>query len=90
MLKRTRSFLVLSLAVAAIAPLLLSAPSTAQAQNRRVMLEEFTGAWCGWCPRGALAIQQIKEGYPGQIFAVSFHNDQGSPQYDQMDTKQGD
>src|SRR5665213_2517287 len=90
MLQRTRSFLVLSLALATIAPLLLSTPSTAQTQYKRVYLEEFTGAWCGFCVRGAYAIDNLYKSYPGQVIAVSFHSDQGSLVNDQMDIPQGD
>jgi len=80
--------IVLSLAVAVIAPLLLSAPTPVRAQNRRIMLEEYTGAWCGWCVRGALAIQKLDEKYPGQVIPVAIHGpvSYGEP----MSTAQGD
>ncbi len=88
MLNRTRYFVALLLAVASIAPLLLSTPG--EAQTRHVYLEEFTGAWCGFCPRGAYAIQKLYETYPGQVVVVSIHNDQNNPVNDMMDIPQGD
>ena len=86
MLKRTRSFLVLSLAIAAIAPLLFSAPSTAQAQYRHVFIEEFTGNWCGWCPRGIWGIEQLKAKYGDSVIAIAIH---GGSQTEPMQTAVG-
>ena len=63
---------------------------TAQAQNRRVYLEEFTGAWCGYCVRGAYAEQVLEEEFPGKVAIISIHNDQGSTANDMMDNVQGD
>ncbi len=48
--------------------------SNAQAPVKRILLEEYTGCWCGWCPRGIHAIDQMLEKYPGQFIPVSFHN----------------
>lgn len=39
-----------------------------------VLLEEFTGAWCGWCPDGAVVQENITDTYPGQVVAVSIHD----------------
>ncbi|HET9137402.1 MAG TPA: Omp28-related outer membrane protein, partial [Candidatus Kapabacteria bacterium] len=50
------------------------AASAANAQTKKVLLEEFTGSWCGWCPRGIWAIQQLEEQYPGKFIVASFHN----------------
>ena len=46
----------------------------AQAPVKRILLEEFTGSWCGWCPRGIWAIEQLEEKYPGQFITASIHN----------------
>ncbi len=87
--KKSTSLLALSLLMA-VAAILPSAPSTAQAQNRRVYLEEFTGAWCGFCVRGAYAINNLYATFPGQVTVVSIHSDQGSSVNDMMDIPQGD
>ena len=29
--------------------------------KHRVLIEDFTGAWCGWCPRVSHAIELLKE-----------------------------
>lgn len=59
----------------------------AVAQNRHVFVEEFTGAWCGFCPRGAWALQQLEKKYPGQVIEVSYHGGNSS---EPMRTNQGD
>jgi hypothetical protein len=89
-LKDISSLVAFSLMVVTIMALIPTAPSTAQAQVRRVLVEEFTGAWCGWCPGGELQIQELQAAYPGQVVAVSFHSNQGNPLNDQMDVPQGD
>jgi len=77
-------FTVLAAALLSFFALFTSGTNNAQAQNRRVMVEEFTGAWCGWCVRGALAIEQLYQKYPGKVVGVSIHN--GDP----MVTPSGD
>lgn len=53
---------------------LLFAGSMAQAQSvQKVLIEEFTGAWCGYCPDGALILEDILANQPNAI-AVSIHN----------------
>ena len=27
--------------------------------QRKVLFEEFTGNWCGWCPRGHIILENI-------------------------------
>ncbi len=46
----------------------------AQAPVKHFLLEEFTGSWCGWCPRGIYGIQQMEEKYPSQFIPIGFHN----------------
>lgn len=41
--------------------------------QRRVLCEEFTGLWCGWCPRGLVGLELMKEAHPGLFIAVSIH-----------------
>lgn len=40
----------------------------------RPVLEEFTGLWCGWCPRGFACMQRMTEIYGEDFIAVSYHN----------------
>ena len=40
--------------------------------SRRVLVEEFTGAWCGWCPDGALMMQTMETTHPTAVL-LSIH-----------------
>lgn len=41
---------------------------------KRVLMEEFTGINCGWCPRGIVSIDQCIERYPDNFIAIAKHN----------------
>lgn len=42
--------------------------------QRNVVIEEFTGTWCGWCPRGIVTMEAIREKYPdGGLIPVAVH-----------------
>ncbi len=41
--------------------------------RRTVVCEEYTGLWCGFCPRGLVGMELMKEAYPGQFIAISAH-----------------
>ncbi len=88
--KRSHSAIALIGAFALLLTLLPNFAGVSKAQTRHVYLEEFTGAWCGYCPRGAYAITNLYQTYPGQVVVVSIHNDQGNPVNDMMDVPQGD
>lgn len=47
---------------------------SAQGQRMTVM-EEFTGAWCAWCPRGTAAMQMLADLYPGRFVGIAIHRD---------------
>ena len=36
--------------------------------DKNVLIEEFTGTWCGWCPRGIVGMEYMKEHYGDQGF----------------------
>ncbi len=38
------------------------------------LMEEYTGLWCGWCPRGFIALEEMGRRYPERFIGVSFHN----------------
>lgn len=42
--------------------------------ERKVVLEEGTGEWCGNCPLGILAIENLERRYPGRFIPVAIHN----------------
>ncbi|MBI5324264.1 MAG: Omp28-related outer membrane protein [Ignavibacteriae bacterium] len=41
---------------------------------KRVLLEQHTGAWCGWCVDGSYVMDQLLEQYPNQIIGCKLHN----------------
>ena len=40
----------------------------------RPLVEEFTGTWCGWCPRGYIALEMLKEEYGDNIVLAAYHD----------------
>ena len=56
----------------------LSLPSLiAQGPVKRVFVEQFTGAWCGWCVDGSVVIDNLLAQYPNQLIAVKVHQGDG-------------
>ncbi len=49
----------------------------AQGAVKKVCLEEFTGAWCGYCPDGAVIMEDIIANYPEKVIGISLHNGDG-------------
>lgn len=42
--------------------------------TRRTVVEELTGTGCGWCPRGMIGMQKLREAYGEQVISIAFHN----------------
>lgn len=40
----------------------------------RPLMEEYTGLWCSWCPRGYVAMEEMSELYPDDFVCVSYHD----------------
>ena len=40
----------------------------------RVLVEEYTGTWCGWCTRGLVAMKMLAEAYGDDFIGVAYHN----------------
>jgi hypothetical protein len=43
------------------------------AEGRVVIVEEATGTWCGWCPRGAVALEYLARDYHGIAQGIAVH-----------------
>jgi hypothetical protein len=41
---------------------------------KKVIIEEGTGTWCGWCPRGAVAMENMTNNHPTDFIGVAVHN----------------
>lgn len=50
--------------------------STTARYQHRVLIEDFTGAWCGWCPRVSYSIEQVTahQTLGDKIIPVAIHN----------------
>ena len=45
-------------------------------ENKKAIVEEATGIHCWACPQGHAILQDKKEQYPGQVFAIKVHGGQ--------------
>ncbi len=45
-----------------------------QLPKHRAVLEEYTGTWCGNCPRGFVGMEVMKRLYPDDFVGISYHN----------------
>ncbi|MDP4763403.1 MAG: T9SS type A sorting domain-containing protein [Salibacteraceae bacterium] len=52
----------------------LSLDPVEPALHKRVLVEEATGTWCQWCPRGAVWMAIMEERYPDHFVGVAVHN----------------
>ena len=54
------------------------------AEGKLVIGEEATGTWCGWCPRGAVALNWMDKDYAGYWQGIAVHNGDPmtNPDYD--------
>lgn len=41
--------------------------------NKNVVLEEYTGVNCGYCPDGHRIVNQIAAAHPGRVFPINIH-----------------
>ncbi|MHC1707314.1 MAG: Omp28-related outer membrane protein [Bacteroidales bacterium] len=44
------------------------------AQNRNMLIEEGTGTWCQYCPRGEVKGHEVSQAFPGRILLVAVHS----------------
>lgn len=41
---------------------------------KRMLVEEGTGAWCGFCVRGIVGLREMREKYPDTFIGIGVHN----------------
>ncbi|MBQ7496054.1 MAG: thioredoxin family protein [Bacteroidaceae bacterium] len=46
-----------------------------RAVKRRTVIEEFTGTWCGWCPRGITGLEKVNEQLGDRAITIAVHSD---------------
>lgn len=49
------------------------------APSRAVLVEEGTGTWCVWCPRGAVFMDKLSSVYKGLFIPIAVHNGSTDP-----------
>ncbi len=42
--------------------------------QKKIFVEEGTGTWCGWCPRGAVYMDSLYHTYPSSFSLAAVHN----------------
>lgn len=70
MLKKLPLF---SLIVLFSLPLMSQTIVSTSPENKKVILEEFTGVKCVWCPAGHVIAQGIQNANPGNVFLINIH-----------------
>ncbi len=56
-------------------PLLItSAAAYSQTVVKKVVVEDYTGTWCGYCPDGTLILEQLEAANPDNMFAIANHS----------------
>ncbi|MBQ9640142.1 MAG: hypothetical protein IJV06_01050 [Bacteroidaceae bacterium] len=43
--------------------------------TRRSVMEEFTGTWCTWCPRGIVGMRRLEEEFGDRFIGIAVHID---------------
>lgn len=41
---------------------------------KKILAEEGTGTWCGWCPRGAVYMDSMAKTHPNNFSLIAVHN----------------
>ena len=49
--------------------------ATVTSRYNKVVAEELTGTWCGWCIRGIVTFENMKEKYPESFIGIAVHGD---------------
>lgn len=52
----------------------LSMEGVTPARDKKIVVEEATGTWCQWCPRGAVFLDSLTKLYPDHFIGVAVHN----------------
>ena len=74
-MKKTISiFIILFVVFSSFAAAQRLVPTSVEKKN--VVLEEYTGIHCGWCPEGHKLAKALHDKYPGQVVLLNIH--QGS------------
>lgn len=48
--------------------------ATVSSHYNKVVAEELTGTWCGWCIRGIVTLEEMKKRYPESFIGIAVHS----------------
>ena len=71
--------LLISFLTLAALSLTAGAQSTQETFLRRSVVEEFTGTWCGHCPRGIVGMERLSEDFADRFIGIAVHTGSGEP-----------
>lgn len=52
----------------------ISAEMVENFTHRIMLVEEHTGAWCGWCVGGIVGMEYMRKTYPDQFIGIAIHS----------------
>lgn len=48
--------------------------TSSPAQSHNVVVEEFTGTWCGWCTRGIVGLDMLNRQFGDRVITIAAHS----------------
>lgn len=75
-MKKILSFVLLGLLTVTLLPAQTDQFVSTTPSNKKVVLEEYTGVQCTWCPDGHRMANELKAQHPNDVFLINVH--QGS------------
>ncbi len=76
-MKKFTGYAILCLSLIAVMMFIGGSTATAQKPIKRVLVEEATGSWCQFCPRGATNLLKAINDNPDKVIGVAVHNGDG-------------
>lgn len=63
-------------------PVIVKCENLLRRANRRVVMEEYTGTMCPWCPRGMVGMERLANDFGDKFIGIALHQYQSSdPMY---------
>lgn len=76
-----KKIIILAATLFASAAMMAQTYVSTEPSNKNVILEEYTGVNCGYCPQGHAIANQICASNPGRVFAINIHTGGYAPTY---------
>ena len=65
---------IFTLPTALVAAFLILSFSVNGQSQKKVLIEENTGAWCQFCTDGTVQVNNIMNTFPGLVYTMAIHN----------------